>query len=142
MKNINVQCEIDDCQKNEKIEDLCPCVCTSTRENAPTICLVFSLGTWGFWKNVLNTRYSALYHCFWSQNNSYSSDSGSWNVASIIVPRCSSSNALNLSKDDPGELCSEGWVPDWVPDGSGMGWAGCSSSSTSSSTSPLSGLSW
>ena len=56
MKNINVQHEVDDYQKNEKIEDQCPRVCTSAREYALTICLIFGPDTWRFWKNVLDMR--------------------------------------------------------------------------------------
>ena len=56
MKNVNVQREVDDYQKNEKIEDLYPHVGTSTGEDAPIICLVFGPGTWDFWMNVFSTK--------------------------------------------------------------------------------------
>ena len=57
--------------------------------------------------NVLDTRCDASCFCFLSQNQSDSGDSGRWNIASINVPQRSSSNSLNLSEDDPRELCSE-----------------------------------
>ena len=61
--------------------------------------------------------------CCYYRIQSDSGDSGSWNVVSIIVPRCSSSNSLNLSTDETGELCSKGRVCKWIPDGSGIGGA-------------------
>ena len=45
MKYINVQREVEYCQKNEKIEDLCPRVCMFIRELYPVFCLVFYPGT-------------------------------------------------------------------------------------------------
>ena len=55
MKNVNVQHKVEYCQNYEKIEDLCPRVCTSVRELDPVFCLIFYPGTSGFW-NILNTR--------------------------------------------------------------------------------------
>ena len=101
MKNVNIQREVEYCQKNEKIEDLCPHVCMSIREFNPVFCLVFNPGTWGFWGNVLGTRYSASCFCFWAWNQSDSGDAGRWNIVLINVPQCSSSDSLNLSKDNP-----------------------------------------
>ena len=49
-----------------------------------------------------------------------SSDSGNWNVVSISIPRCSSSDSLNLSLYEVGELCSEGGVREWIPNRSGI----------------------
>ena len=95
MKNINVQHKVEHYQKYEKIEDLSPRVCTSVRECNPVCCLVFFPSTWRFWKNILNTRYSSSRCCFWTRNQSYSGDFGSRNIASIIVPRRSSSDSLS-----------------------------------------------
>ena len=142
MKNINIQNEIDYCQNYEKIEDLCPHICMSIRECNPVFCLVFYPGMWGFWRNILNMRYLSSCFCFWTQNQSSSGDSGSWNIVSIKVPQRSSSDSLNLSEDDPGELCSECGVADWILSGNNMGRGCCSSTSTSSSTSPSSWSSW
>ena len=58
------------------------------------------------------------------------------NIASSVVPRCSSSDSLNLSENCSGELCSECRITEWVPDGPGMG-RGCPSSSSSSSSPSL-----
>ena len=138
MKNENVQHKVEYCQKNEKIEDLCPRVGMSIRELNPAFCLVFYPGTWGFWKIVLNTRLRVSYFCSWCLNQSDSGDSGSRNIVSIIVPQCASSDSLNLSCDDLGELCSERWVADWILGGNNTGRGCCSSTSTSSTTSPSS----
>ena len=43
MKNVNVQREVEYCQKYEKIEDLCPRVCTSIREQP---CFVLCVLPW------------------------------------------------------------------------------------------------
>ena len=102
MKNINVQREVEYCQKYEKIEDLSPHVCTSIREHDPVFCLIFYPGTWDRWMVVLNTMFDFSCSCFWSWNQSDSGDSGRWNVVSIIVPQSSSSDPLNLSCDDSG----------------------------------------
>ena len=66
-KNVNVQHEVEYCQKNEKIEDLSPCVCTSVRECNPIFCLVFCSSTWDGWMIVLNTMFDFSCSCFWSQ---------------------------------------------------------------------------
>ena len=142
MKNINVQCKVDDYQKNEKIEDQCPRVGTSVRECNPVFCLTFYPGMWGFWKNILNMRCLSSCLCFWTRNQSDSGDSGRWNIVSINVPQCLSSDSLNLSEDDPGELCSECGIADCILGGNTMGRGCCSSSSTSSSASPSSWSSW
>ena len=70
-----------------------------------------------FWNDLVYM----IFMCCYYRIQSDSGDSGSWNVVSIIIPRCSSSNSLNLSSYDTGELCSEGGVRKWIPDGSGMG---------------------
>ena len=101
MKNINVQHKVEYCQKYEEIQDPCPHVCMSVRECNPIFCLVFYPGTWRVWKNILNTRWSTSCFDLWSLNHSSIGDSGSWNVVSIKVPQCSTSDSLNLSKDDP-----------------------------------------
>ena len=142
MKNINVQHKAEYCQKYEKIEDLCPCVSTSIRECNPVFCLVFYPGTWGYWGNVLNMRGLSSCLCFWTWNQSDSGDSGRWNIVSIKVPQCSSSDSLNLSKDDPRELCSECGVANWILSSNNTGRGCCSSTSTTSSASPLSWSSW
>ena len=142
MKNINVQHKVEYCQKYEKIQELCPGVCTSVRECNPVFCLAFYPSMWGFWRNILNMRCLSSCLCFSSQNQSDSGDSGRWNVVSINVPQCSSSNSLNLSEDDPRELCSERRVADWIHSSNNTGRGCCSSSSTSSSTSPSSWSSW
>ena len=49
---------------------------------------------------------------------------------------------LNLSEDDPRELCSECGVANWILSGNNTGRGCCSSSPTSSSASPSSGSSW
>ena len=142
MKNVNIQHKVEYYQKNEKNEDLCPRFCTSIRECNPVFCLVVHPGTWRFWNYILNTRCSTSCCCVWIQNYSLSDDSGSWNVVSINVPQCSSSDSLNLSKDDLGELCSECWVAEWILSCNNMGRGCCSSTSTSSSTSASSWSSW
>ena len=101
MKNKNVQCEVEYCQNNEKIEDLSPRVSTSIRDCNPVFCLVFLPGTWRFWKNILKTRWDISCFILWSLNHSSVGDLGSQNVVSIKVPQCSSSDSLDLSKDDP-----------------------------------------
>ena len=142
MKNVNIQDEIEYCQNNEKIEDLGPRVGTSVGECNSLICLVFYPGTWKVCRSILSTRYSISCFDLWSLNHSSVGDSGSRNIVSIKVPQCLSSDSLNLSKDDPGELCSKGRVADWILCGNNTGRGCCSSSSASSSTSPSSWLSW
>ena len=142
MKDINVQCEVEYCQEYELIEDLCPPVCTSVRERNPVFCLIYCPGTWDRWMIILNMMFNFSCSCFWSQNQSDSGDSGRWNIVSIIIPQSSSSDSLNLSCDDSGELCSECGIADWILDGNNMGRGCCSSTSTSSSASSLSGSSW
>ena len=142
MKNINVQREVEYWQKYEKIEDLSPHVCMSVRERNPVFCLIFYPGMWDCWMIVLNMMFDFSCSCFWSRNQSDSGDSGRWNIVSIIVPQSSSSDSLDLSKDNSGELCSKGRISNWVPGGRGTGRGGSSSSTTSPSTSPSSWLSW
>ena len=142
MKNIDVQREVDHYQKYEKIEDLCPCVCTSIRECNAVFCLVYNPGTWDRWMIILNTMFYFSCSCFWSRNQSDSGDPGRWTVLSISVSQCSSSDSLNLSGDNSGELCSESGVADWILGGNNMGRGCCSSTSASSSASSSSGSSW
>ena len=142
MKNINVQRKVEYCQKYEKIEDLCPWVCTSVRECNPVLCSVFYPGTWEFWKIILGMRRLSSCFCFWTWNQSDSGDSGRWNVVSIRVPQCLSSDSLNLSCDNSGELCSEHGVADWILGGNNTGRGCCSSTSASSSASSSSRVSW
>ena len=141
MKNENVHDKVCDYQNNEKIEDQCPPVCTSVRERIPYWCPLYYPGTWEFWKIVFNTRLRVSCCCIQSLNQSDSGDSGRWNVASISIPQSSSSDSLNLSCDNAGELCSERGVADWVLGCNNMGRGGSSTSSLSSS-STSSGTSW
>ena len=46
MKNVNVQHEVEYCQNNEKIGDLCPPVCMSVRERNP-LCGTLARGSSG-----------------------------------------------------------------------------------------------
>ena len=62
-------------------------------------------------------------------------DLGYRNVSSMIVPRCVSSDVLNLSSDKSSKLCSEGRILEGIPVGSGI-CRGCSSCSSTSSSSP------
>ena len=142
MKNINVQREVEYRPKYEKIEDLCPHVCTSVRERSPVFCLIVSTGTWYCWMIILNTMFYLSCSCFRSRNQSDSGDSGRRNVVSSIVPQSSSSDSLNLSCDDSGELCSECSVADWILGCDYTGRGCCSSTSASSSASSSSGSSW
>ena len=142
MKNINVQCKVEYCQKNEKIEELYPQVCTSVRECNPVFCCVVYPALRRFWVNVLDMRCDASCFCFLSPNQSDSGDSGRWNIALINVPQHSSSNSLNLSEDDRRELCSECGVADWILGCNNTGRGCYSSTSTSSSASPSSWSSW
>ena len=142
MKNINVQRKVEYCQKYEKIEDLGPRVCTSVREHNPVFCLILFPGTWDRWMIVLNTMFDFSCSCFWSWNQSDSGDSGRRNVDSIIVPQSSSSDSLNLSCDDSGELCSECGIADWILGSNNMGRGCCSSTSASSSASSSSWSPW
>ena len=135
MKNVNVQRKVEYCQKYEKIEDLCPHVCMSVRECNPVFCLVFFPGAWDCWVIVLNTVFNFTCSCFWSWNQSDSGDSGRWNVVSISIPQCSSSNPLNLSCNDSGELRSKCRVAKWILSGNNMCRGCCSSTSASSSAS-------
>ena len=142
MKNINVQRKVEYCQNYKKIEDLCPPVCTSIRECNSLLCPIYFPGTWEFWKIFLNTRLDGPCFCCWAQIYLASGDSGSWNVASINVPQRSSRDSLNLSEDDPQELCSECGVTDWILGGNNMGRGCCSSISASSPASSLTCSSW
>ena len=141
MKNENVHDEVRDYQKYDEIEDLCPRVCTSVRERVTLWCPVWYPGTWEFWKIFFNTRLRVSCCCFLALNQSDSGVSGSWNVASISVPQCSSSDSLNLTSDNSGELCSELRVAKWILSGNNTG-RGCSSTSASSSSSTSSWTSW
>ena len=142
MKDINIQREVEYCQKNEKIEDLCPRVCTSIRECNPVFCLVFYPGMRDCWMIILNMMLNFSCFCFWSQNQSDSGDSGRWNIVSISVPQCSSSDSLNLSSNDSGELCSECGVAKWILGCNNTGRDCCSSTSASSSASSSSWSPW
>ena len=142
MKNVNVQREVEYCQNNEKIEDLCPRVCTSIRERNPIFCLIFYPGTWDRWMIVLKTMFDFSCSCFWSRNQSDSGDSGRWNIVSISIPQCSSSDFLNLSCNDSGELCSECCIANGILSGNNTGRGCCSSTSTSSSASSSSWSPW
>ena len=56
----------------------------------------------------------------------------SWNISSIIVPSCLSSDSLMLLENCLFKSCSEDGVKELIPDGSGIG-RGFSSSPSSSS---------
>ena len=45
----------------------------------------------------------------------------SWNVSSMIVPRCLSSLLLMLSEDRSSKLCTDSGILEWVSDGPGTG---------------------
>ena len=45
----------------------------------------------------------------------------SWNVSSIIVPRCLSSDSLMLLENRLFKSCSEDGVKELIPNGSGIG---------------------
>ena len=72
---------------------------------------IFRSGSAIFWNEPIHMMFVCCYY----QIQSDSGDSGGWNVVSISVPRCSSSNSLNLSSYEMGELCSEGGVRGPVP---------------------------
>ena len=113
IKKKNVQCDVDDYQYEKWIEELCPCVCKSVQEDFLIFCCCFSAGRWSFW-DPLFTRCSASWLRFQVQSDS--SNAHSWNVSSIIVPRCLSSKSLVLSENCSLELCSKCGISQWVWD--------------------------
>ena len=122
----NIQYNIDNYQDEICNEDVSPQLCKSVDENAPKFRVRYRPDDWNSWK-------------FWKVFSTFFpiySESGNANASSIIIPRCSSSDVLDLSSDKSLELCSEGRILKGVPDGSGTCRGRSSSSTTSSSSSP------
>ena len=49
VKKNNVQHDVDGYQYDKRIEELCPHVCKSIREDLLIFCHCFSPGSWSFW---------------------------------------------------------------------------------------------
>ena len=119
-------------QKEKTLEELCPRVCNSIKEILPMFCRIIGpshLNCGSPWAFVTSLIYS--WRPLWMYH--YSSVCNlSWNVSSIIVPRCLSSDSCVLLENHLFKSCSEDGVEVLIPVGSGIG-RGLTSSPSSSS---------